>query len=51
VAVVFDARKARITPARAARLGAAEVRLHVLPAGATFDPASGAAVLTGSSTE
>lgn len=45
VAVVFDARKARITPAGAAKLGAADVRLHVLPAGATFDPASGAAVL------
>jgi cyanophycinase len=45
VAVVFDARKARITPPGAASLGAADVRLHVLPAGATFDPASGAAVL------
>jgi cyanophycinase len=43
-AVVFDARKARVTPAGAA-LGAADVRLHVLPAGATFDPASGTAVL------
>ena len=51
VAVVYDARKARITPAGAARLGAADVKLHVLPAGATFDPASGAAVLPGSSTE
>jgi cyanophycinase len=51
VAVVFDARKARITPPGAARLGAADVRLHVLPAGATFDPASGAAVLPGSGIE
>lgn len=45
VAVVYDARKARITPAGTAPLGAADVRLHVLPAGATFDPASGSAVL------
>lgn len=45
VAVVYDARSARITPAGKAPLGAAEVKLHVLPAGATFDPASGAAVL------
>ena len=51
VAVVFDARKARVTPAGAAALGAADVRLHVLPAGATFDLASGSAVLPGSGRE
>ena len=48
VAVVYDARKARITPAGAAPLGAADVRLHVLPAGATFDLASGTAILPNS---
>jgi len=42
-AVVLDARRARVTPAGA--LAATEVRLHVLPAGATFDPATGQATL------
>ena len=51
VAVVYDARKARITPAGPSPLGAADVRLHVLPAGATFDPVSGAAVLPDSRRE
>lgn len=51
VAVVYDARHARITPPGAAPLGAADVRLHVLPAGATFDPASGVAVLPGARRE
>jgi cyanophycinase len=41
VAVVFDARGARITPPSAPVLGAEGVRLHVLPAGATFDPRDG----------
>ena len=45
VAVVFDARGARITPASAAVLGAEGVRLHVLPAGGTFDPRDGKARL------
>ncbi len=43
VAVVFDARRARITPPSAAVLGAEGVRLHVLPAGGTFDPRDGQA--------
>ena len=43
VAVVYDARPARVTPT--GTLGAADVRLHVLPAGATFDPAIGRATL------
>jgi len=38
--VVYDARRARLT-LPGAPLGAAEVRLHVLPAGATFDPTTG----------
>ncbi|HKG94689.1 MAG TPA: hypothetical protein VKA84_22440, partial [Gemmatimonadaceae bacterium] len=39
--VVYDARHARVTPAGAPVLGAADVRLHVLPPGSTFDPATG----------
>jgi cyanophycinase len=39
-AVVYDARDARVTAAGAYRLGASDVRLHVLTAGAAFDPAS-----------
>ena len=42
VAVVFDARNSRITPPSARVLGAERVLLHVLPAGSTFDPRTGA---------
>jgi cyanophycinase len=45
VAVVFDARKAGITPVGAPALGASDVRLSVLPAGSTYDPKSGKTVL------
>ena len=45
VAVVYDARAAAITPPGAAALGAAGLRMHVLPAGATFNPATGEAKL------
>ena len=45
VAVVFDARQARITAPSAAPLGAAGVLIHVLPAGSTFDPREGQARL------
>jgi cyanophycinase len=38
--VVYDARRARVTAAGRA-LGAADVRLHLLPAGARFDPVKG----------
>jgi N-acyl-D-amino-acid deacylase len=44
VAVVYDARKARITPS-GGTLGAADVRLQILPAGATYDLATGSAEL------
>jgi cyanophycinase len=44
VAVVYDARAARITPA-GRTLGAADVRLSVLPAGSTYDLATGVATL------
>jgi cyanophycinase len=38
--VVYDARRARLTPSGHA-LGAVDVRLHLLPAGTTFDPLTG----------
>jgi len=45
VAVVYDARQAAITPKGASALGAANVRLSVLPAGSSYDPRTGAATL------
>lgn len=42
---VFDARHAHITPSSASVLGATDLRMHVLPAGSTFDPRTGAATL------
>ncbi len=45
VAVVFDARQARITQSSASSLGATGVRLQILPAGGTYDPRTGAATL------
>ena len=42
-AIVLDARQARVAGGSA--LGASDVRLHVLPAGSTFDPATGRATL------
>ena len=46
-AMVFDARRARVTPVGAPALGTAGVSLHVLPAGSTYDPANGEATLGG----
>ena len=43
--VIYDARRARITPAAAPVLGTAEVRMHLLPPGGVFDPRSGEARL------
>ena len=45
VVVIYDARSAAITGPRAAVLGAANLRMHVLPAGSTFEPTSGRATL------
>ena len=45
VAVVYDARGAHTTSPAAHVLGATNMRMHVLPAGATFDPKSGKAAL------
>lgn len=44
-ALVFDARHARVVTAKANRLGAAPITLSILPAGSTFDPATGRATL------
>lgn len=43
--VIYDARRARITPAAAPVLGTSGVRMHLLPPGAVFDPRSGSARL------
>jgi cyanophycinase len=45
VALVYDCRQAAITPKGESALGAANVRLSVLPAGSSYDPRSGAATL------
>ncbi len=42
---IYDARASTVTPASAHVLGATNVRLHVLPAGSTFDPKTGEAKL------
>jgi cyanophycinase len=43
--VVFDARAARVSSENRPLLGATTVRLSVLPAGSTYDPVSGEAVI------
>jgi cyanophycinase len=43
--VIYDARTARITSPAAPVLGTAEVRMHLLPPGAVFDPRTGRASL------
>ena len=43
--IVYDARHASITSSRSPVLGATDIRMHVLPAGSTFDPRSGTARL------
>jgi cyanophycinase len=45
VVVIYDARRAATTPHTAPVLGAIDVRMHVLPAGSTFDPRTGIARL------
>ena len=45
VVIVYDAREASVTPSGAPALGAAGMRMHVLPAGSVFDPATGRATL------
>ena len=44
-AVVYDARRATATAAGAPVLGATDIRMHVLPAGSSFDPRTGLAHL------
>jgi len=43
-AVVYDARRSSLTPT-GAMLGAANIQVHVLPAGSRFDLATGKATL------
>jgi cyanophycinase len=45
VAVIYDARRAAITPRSSRALGATGLVLSVLPAGSTYDPATGQATL------
>ena len=45
VVVIYDARAGAVTPPAAAVLGARDIRMHILPAGATFDPRTGRAAL------
>jgi cyanophycinase len=45
--MIVDARGARVTPKEATTLGAADVRLHVLPPGSQFDPEQGRVSLPG----
>jgi cyanophycinase len=44
-AVIYDARSSAVTPASAHVLGATGMRMHVLPAGSTFDVKTGKATL------
>lgn len=50
-ALVYDARHATVTAPGAGPLGAQGIVVHVLPAGSTYDPASGRATLPGASGE
>ncbi|MEP7327164.1 MAG: cyanophycinase [Gemmatimonadota bacterium] len=43
--MVFDARGVKVTRSGAPALGAADIRLHVLPAGSVYDPRRGQATL------
>ncbi len=45
VALIYDARRAAVTRAGAPALGAADVRLDVLPSGSTYDPRTATAAL------
>ncbi|HXT18245.1 MAG TPA: cyanophycinase [Gemmatimonadaceae bacterium] len=45
VVIVYDARHSHISSMNAGALGATDIRMHVLPAGATFDPKTGVARL------
>lgn len=43
--MIVDARRSRVTPLQAAALGAADVRVSLLPAGSMYDPRTGEATL------
>ena len=44
-AIVYDARQSRVTNGSAPVLGAADIRVHLVPAGGSFDPRSGRVTL------
>jgi cyanophycinase len=44
---VYDARQARITPMAGHRLGATDLRVHILPPGGAFDPKTGRGTFPG----
>jgi len=39
--MILDARSSRVTPIQAGTLGAADIRVSLLPAGSTYDPRTG----------
>jgi cyanophycinase len=43
--IIYDARSARVTGGSAERLGASGIRMQLLPAGSSYEPRSGKAVL------
>jgi cyanophycinase len=43
--IVYDARQSKVTPRQARVLGGTNMRVHVLPAGSSFDPRTGMAKL------
>jgi cyanophycinase len=43
--MILDARRSQVTPVQAGTLGAADVRVSLLPAGSTYDPRTGEVTL------
>ncbi len=43
--IVYDARRARVPTLAGTRLGATDLRVHLLPPGSTYDPGSGRATI------
>jgi hypothetical protein len=41
--IVYDARRSRITAPTSPRLGATDIRVHLLPPGSVYDPTNGRA--------
>lgn len=47
--IIYDARQARITPMAGPRLGAIDLRVHILPPGSAFNPRTGRGTFPGRS--